>query len=84
MRSAGSSRRTPRSSDGGGVESVDVLVVGARLAGCALAAPLARAGRSVLVLDRMRFPSDQLSTHVLLPAGTSELAGSARSRGSSR
>jgi flavin-dependent dehydrogenase len=56
------------------VESFDVVVVGARLAGCAVAAPLARAGRRVLVLDRMPFPSDQLSTHVLLPAGTSELA----------
>jgi menaquinone-9 beta-reductase len=56
------------------MEQVDVVVVGARLAGCALAAPLARAGRRVLVLDKMRFPSDQLSTHVLLPAGTSELA----------
>ncbi len=59
---------------GAGVERFDVVVVGARLAGCAVAAPLARAGRRVLVLDRMRFPSDQLSTHVLLPAGTSELA----------
>jgi flavin-dependent dehydrogenase len=56
------------------MERVDVVVVGARLAGCALAAPLARAGRRVLVLDRMHFPSDQLSTHVLMPAGTSELA----------
>jgi flavin-dependent dehydrogenase len=56
------------------VEHFDVVVAGARLAGCAVAAPLARAGRRVLVLDRMRFPSDQLSTHVLLPAGTSELA----------
>ena len=56
------------------MEEVDVVVVGARLAGCAVAAPLARAGRRVLVLDRMRFPSDQLSTHVLMPAGTSELA----------
>jgi flavin-dependent dehydrogenase len=56
------------------VERVDVVVVGARLAGCALASPLARAGRRVVVLDRMRFPSDQLSTHVLMPAGTSELA----------
>ncbi len=56
------------------VEPVDVVVVGARLAGCAVAAPLARAGRRVVVLDRMGFPSDQLSTHVLLPAGTSELA----------
>jgi menaquinone-9 beta-reductase len=56
------------------MERVDVVVVGARLAGCAAAAPLARAGRRVLMLDRMRFPSDQLSTHVLMPAGTSELA----------
>src|SRR3954463_11307990 len=56
------------------MERFDVVVAGARLGGCALAAPLARAGRRVLVLDRMRFPSDQLSTHVLLPAGTSELA----------
>jgi menaquinone-9 beta-reductase len=56
------------------VERVDVVVVGARLAGCAVAAPLARAGRRVVVLDKAGFPSDQLSTHVLLPAGTSELA----------
>ncbi|MGO9487430.1 MAG: NAD(P)/FAD-dependent oxidoreductase [Solirubrobacteraceae bacterium] len=56
------------------MKRVDVVVVGARLAGCAVAAPLARAGRRVLVLDRMGFPSDQLSTHVLMPAGTSELA----------
>ena len=26
------------------------------------------------MLDKMSFPSDQLSTHVLLPPGTSELA----------
>lgn len=51
-----------------------MVVVGARLAGCAVAAPLARAGRRVVVLDRMGFPSDQLSTHLLMPAGTSELA----------
>ncbi len=56
------------------MEQVDVVVVGARLAGCAVAAPLARAGRPVLVLDRMGFPSDQLSTHLLMPGGTSELA----------
>jgi len=56
------------------MQRVDVVVVGARLAGCAVAAPLARAGRRVVVLDRMRFPSDQLSTHLLMPAGTSELA----------
>ncbi len=56
------------------MEQVDVAVVGGRLAGCAVAAPIARAGRKVVVIDRMSFPSDQLSTHVLLPAGTSELS----------
>ncbi len=56
------------------MEHADVVVVGARLAGCAVAAPLARAGRTVVVLDKMSFPSDQLSTHLLMPAGTSELS----------
>jgi menaquinone-9 beta-reductase len=72
----GGSAFESRSDTIGGVEGerFDVVVVGARLAGCALAAPLARAGRRVLVLDRMHFPSDQLSTHLLMPAGTSELA----------
>ena len=56
------------------MEQADVVIVGARCAGTAAAAPLARAGRRVVVLDRMRFPSDQLSTHVLQPNGTSELA----------
>ncbi len=56
------------------MQEVDVVVVGGRLAGCAVAAPLARAGRKVVVLDRMTFPSDQLSTHLLMPAGTSELS----------
>ncbi len=64
-----------------GVERVDVVVVGARLAGRAVAAPLARAGRSVLVLDKMRFPSDQLSTHVLLLAGPVSWQSSAPYRG---
>ena len=27
-----------------------------------------------MVLDKMSFPSDQLSTHLLMPAGTSELS----------
>jgi menaquinone-9 beta-reductase len=56
-----------------GIEHVDVVVVGARLAGSATAVPLARAGRSVVVLDKSRFPSDQLSTHVLVPNGVAEL-----------
>ncbi|MFE4369661.1 NAD(P)/FAD-dependent oxidoreductase [Streptomyces sp. NPDC056835] len=40
----------------------DVIVVGARCAGAAIALLLARAGRRVLLLDRARFPSDTLST----------------------
>ena len=56
------------------MEHADVVVVGGRLAGCAVAAPLARAGRRVVVLDKMAFPSDQLSTHLLMPSGSSELS----------
>ncbi|TCK26352.1 NAD(P)/FAD-dependent oxidoreductase [Pseudonocardia endophytica] len=55
------------------VEKVDVVIVGARCAGAAAAAPLARAGRSVVVVDKSRFPSDTMSTHVLVPNGVQEL-----------
>lgn len=57
-----------------GVERADAVVVGARCAGSAVAATLARAGRRVVVLDRMRFPSDQLSTHVLVSSAVAETA----------
>ncbi len=43
----------------------DAIVVGARCAGSPTAMNLARAGFSVLVVDRARFPSDTLSTHAL-------------------
>ncbi|WP_280460321.1 NAD(P)/FAD-dependent oxidoreductase [Nocardia carnea] len=56
------------------VEQADVVVVGARCAGSATAATLARAGRRVIVLDSARFPSDTLSTHLLWPAGVAELS----------
>ncbi|MFH5209005.1 NAD(P)/FAD-dependent oxidoreductase [Antrihabitans sp. NCIMB 15449] len=56
------------------VERADVVIVGSRCAGTAMAAPLARAGRTVVVLDRAAFPSDTLSTHVLFPMGVSEVA----------
>jgi len=49
--------------------TVDVAVVGSRCAGSSLAMLLARAGRSVLVVDRGRFPSDRLSTHLLQSKG---------------
>ncbi|HEY2478035.1 MAG TPA: NAD(P)/FAD-dependent oxidoreductase [Solirubrobacterales bacterium] len=50
-------------------ESFDVIVVGARCAGASLAIMLARAGLSVCLLDKDRFPSDTLSTHGIQPAG---------------
>jgi len=51
----------------------DVVIVGARCAGSTAAAVLARAGRNVVVLDRTRFPSDTLSTHVLFGGGVDVL-----------
>ncbi|HET8658029.1 MAG TPA: NAD(P)/FAD-dependent oxidoreductase [Micromonosporaceae bacterium] len=43
----------------------DVVIVGARVAGSALALRLARAGARVCVVDRAVFPSPTISTHVL-------------------
>ena len=51
----------------------DVVIVGGRLAGACAAVHFARSGRNVVVLDRSKFPSDQLSTHLLFPAGVDEL-----------
>jgi len=62
------------SAGGGGPEHVDVVVVGGRIAGPAVAITLARAGRSVLVLERRTLPSDTLSTHVLVPSAVAEAA----------
>jgi len=52
---------------------VDAVVVGARCAGSATATALARAGRHVVVVDRARFPSDTLSTHLIFAGGVAEL-----------
>lgn len=54
-------------------ENVDVLIVGARCAGSATAIGFARTGRSVLAVDRSRFPSDTLSTHVNFPSAVAEI-----------
>lgn len=54
-------------------ESFDVIVVGARCAGAPLATMLARAGVSVCVVDKDRFPSDTLSTHGIQPTGVKVL-----------
>ncbi|QUH03183.1 FAD-dependent monooxygenase [Saccharopolyspora erythraea] len=52
----------------------DVIVVGARCAGAPLAMLLARAGHSVLLLDRAHFPSDTMSTHWILRPGVELLS----------
>src|SRR4051812_12281094 len=54
-------------------EHVDAIVVGARCAGSAAATAVAGAGRRVVALDRVSFPSDTISTHLLWPAGVAEL-----------
>jgi 2-polyprenyl-6-methoxyphenol hydroxylase-like FAD-dependent oxidoreductase len=52
----------------------DAIVVGARCAGSPTAMLLARRGWRVLLVDRARFPSDTLSTHLIHPAGGAALA----------
>lgn len=54
--------------------SFDVIVVGARCAGAPTAMLLARDGYKVLLVDRARFPSDTISTHVVHPPGVAALA----------
>jgi flavin-dependent dehydrogenase len=46
-------------------DQYDAIVVGARCAGAPTAMLLARRGYRVLVVDRAKFPSDTLSTHVI-------------------
>ena len=55
-------------------DEVDVLVVGARCAGAPTALLLARAGLSVLVVDRAEAGADTLSTHALMRPGVAMLA----------
>jgi flavin-dependent dehydrogenase len=54
-------------------EPIDAVVVGARCAGSAAAIALARAGRRVVVLDRVCFPADTISTHLVWPGGLAEI-----------
>jgi 2-polyprenyl-6-methoxyphenol hydroxylase-like FAD-dependent oxidoreductase len=51
----------------------DVIVLGARCAGSPLAMLLARRGHRVLLVDRAKFPSDTISTHILQPRGVAAL-----------
>ena len=52
----------------------DAIVVGARCAGAPTAMLLARHGHRVLLVDRARFPSDTLSTHVIHAPGVAALS----------
>src|SRR4051812_17481405 len=52
------------------VIDVDVVVVGARCAGAALARLLAEQGMRVVAIDRASFPSDTVSTHSIAWHGT--------------
>jgi 2-polyprenyl-6-methoxyphenol hydroxylase-like FAD-dependent oxidoreductase len=49
------------------MQEKDAIVVGARCAGSTLALELARAGLDVVVVDRDRFPSETISTHLIFP-----------------
>ena len=51
----------------------DAIVVGARCAGSPTAMLLARKGYNVLLIDKARFPSDTISTHIIWPPGASRL-----------
>jgi flavin-dependent dehydrogenase len=55
------------------VDRFDVIVVGARCAGSPLAVMLAGRGLRVCLLDKARFPSETLSTHVIQPCGVAVL-----------
>jgi 2-polyprenyl-6-methoxyphenol hydroxylase-like FAD-dependent oxidoreductase len=54
-------------------EETDAVVVGCRPAGAATSIALARRGVRVIALDRSKFPSDTLSTHVMFATGIAEL-----------
>jgi len=50
-------------------QNFDAIIVGARVAGSAAAIMLGRQGRKVLLVDRAGFPSDIISTHIVLGGG---------------
>jgi len=56
------------------IEEADVVIVGARLAGCAAAITYAKAGARVIAIDRAHFPSNTPSTHGMFSSHVAEVA----------
>ena len=56
------------------IHDFDAIVVGARVAGAAAAIMLGRQRRNVLLVDKSAFPSDSISTHIVLAGGTRVLS----------
>jgi flavin-dependent dehydrogenase len=56
-----------------GDTKVDVLVVGAGPAGCAAALTLSRAGHTVVVIDKAKFPRDKICGDGLTTSALREL-----------
>jgi 2-polyprenyl-6-methoxyphenol hydroxylase-like FAD-dependent oxidoreductase len=54
-------------------KAYDAIVVGARCGGSPTAMLLARAGHSVLLVDKATFPSDTMSTHLVHPPAVAAL-----------
>ena len=52
---------------------VDAIIVGARVAGSAAAIMLGRKRLKILLVDKNSFPSDTISTHIVLAGGTQML-----------
>src|ERR1039457_3209033 len=48
----------------------DAIIVGARVAGSAAAIMLGRKRLKILLVDKNAFPSDTISTHIVLAGGT--------------
>jgi len=55
------------------MHTYDAIVVGARCAGSPTAMLLGRKGHKVLLVDKARFPSDTISTHLIHPPGVAAL-----------
>jgi 2-polyprenyl-6-methoxyphenol hydroxylase-like FAD-dependent oxidoreductase len=63
----------PEQGDGGHVDRYDLIVVGGGIGGSALAIAMARAGRSVLVLERSEVFEDQVRGEWIAPWGVTEV-----------